>query len=87
MSEMGEAFAAYREMRKEKKASNLRNSTELLQRLNIPFVSHNGGIHLVVRDNNKTIDFYPSTGLWIDRHYKNVKRRGIKNLLKYINAT
>ena len=86
LSELGEAFKAYRESRKEKKAFNLRKSTNLLKFLNIPFISHNNGVHLVVSHDNKTIDFYPSPGLWIDRLQKDIKHRVIKTLLQYINV-
>lgn len=86
LNEVNEAFRAYRESRKEKKAFNLRRSTEMLKYLQIQFITHNSGVHLVINHDNKIIDFYPSTGLWIDRFNKDMKRRGIKSLLSYINV-
>ena len=86
MGDTGEDFKALREWRKRKRASNQRKSTQLLEFLNVPFKSHNAGIHLVVTYQNKVVDFYPSTGLWIDRETA-LKRRSVKSLLNYLDIT
>jgi hypothetical protein len=65
---------------KEKRKSNTINSTDLLIKFGIPFESKNYGAHLVVDCN---IDFWPSTGLFINRKTKK-KGRGISNLLKLL---
>ena len=86
MGDMGEAFRELTKARKEKRNFNLKRSTQLLECLNIPFVKHNAGFHLVVSYGGKVVDFYPSTGLWVDRENKNIKRRGVRGLLVYIGA-
>ena len=48
MGDMGEAFRELTKARKEKRNLNLKRSTQLLECLNIPFVKHNAGFHLVV---------------------------------------
>jgi hypothetical protein len=85
MSEMAEIWGDLRQIRQEKKRSNLAASTKILQQKNIPFVSNNGGIHLVLRRGEQFIDYWPSTGLWWIRGTSH-KRRGITRLLAYINA-
>lgn len=85
MSEMSEIWGDLREMRQEKKRSNLAASTKMLKQRNIPFVAHNGGIHLVLSRGEQKIDYWPSTGLWWIRGTSN-KRRGITRLLAYMNA-
>lgn len=85
MSEMAEVFNATREHSKEKRRSNLASSTAMLQHNGIPFVVHNGGIHLVLSKGTQTIDYWPSTGLWWIRGTSN-KRRGVKRLLSYMKA-
>ena len=86
MGDMGEAFRELTKARKEKRKFNLKRSTQLLECLNIPFVKHNAGFHLVVSYRGKVVDFYPSTGLWVDRENKNIKCRGVRGLLVYIGA-
>lgn len=78
MSEMGEFWRDVNGYGKQKRHSNMKSSTDLLTNQNIPFVSHNNGIHLVVLDR---WDFWPSTGLFIDRKTSK-KGRGVKNLLR-----
>lgn len=85
MSEMAEIWGSLREMRQEKKRSNLAASTKMLTQNNIPFVAHNGGIHLVLRRGDQMVDYWPSTGLWWIRGTSN-KRRGIARLLAYMRA-
>ena len=58
-------------------------STTLLIDKNVPFDSFKNGDHLHVKKNGFSIDYYPSTGLWIDRKTKK-KQRGVYNLLKYL---
>ena len=81
MSEIGEAFRALKEDRKKKKEANKQSSTELLTNAGISFESKNGGTHLIV--NGGSIDFWPSTGLWIVRANGN-RKRGVRKLIKYV---
>lgn len=80
MSELGDDFRLYGEMRKKKRESNIDFSTKILADKGIPFVSKNYGVHLIV---NKLFDFYPSTGLFIHRNTKK-RGRGIYNLIKQL---
>ncbi len=68
---------------KEKRADNKQKSTTILTNLGIPFTSRNNGVHLIIGYQSKTIDFYPSTGVWIYRGSpENQRGRGIFELLK-----
>ena len=64
---------------KEKRKSNTISSTEILKKFEIKFESKNDGAHIIVEN----FDFWPSTGLFINRKTKK-RGRGIFNLLKQI---
>ncbi len=69
-----------KEESRNRKDSNKEYCTNKLNELNIPFKSHNAGIHLVVMG---IFDYWPSTGKFINR--KNRKSgHGINSLLKQI---
>lgn len=78
-SELGETFRAWDAMKKEKRAYNLAQSTELLKARNIPFVSKNNGIHLQL----ESFDFWPSTGKFINRKTKKTGR-GVFALIREV---
>ncbi len=70
--------------KKEKRAENTDRSTEILVIAGIPFVSKNNGAHLIV---DGRYDFWPSTGLWMERDGRGAKRkkhRGIRSLIARI---
>lgn len=81
MSEIGEIFGAMREISRQKKANNRKGSVEILKQNKINFVEKNNGIHLIVEGR---FDFYPSTGLFIERATKKTGR-GVFNLIKKIS--
>lgn len=81
---MGELFNAWRDHRKVKRLSNLVWSTQRLRDLGILFESKNGGIHLIVCGH---IDYWPSTGKWIDRKDPRKQTRGIDALIRHIRST
>lgn len=85
MSDMVDDFRDLREYRKEKRKRNKTNSTDLLKQHSINFEEKNNGVHLIIHHNDKTLDFYPSTGLWRDRENKRQKR-GIFPLLRYLGV-
>jgi len=58
----------------------MNSSADILRRNNIPFVSNNNGIHLMV-GNPVVADFWPSTGKYIFRNPR-IVGRGVFNLLK-----
>ncbi len=77
-------WKAVRKGRQEKRHSNLQYSTQLLRENGIEFVAKNDGIHLII-STTPAIDFYPSTGLWIERG-TNIKGRGVRKLLNYLKG-
>ena len=83
MGDMAEVFRAMTRYKKAKRASNTEKSTALLNNLGVDFVAHNYGAHLVVRRMSFVVDFWPSTGIWIDRSTK-AKKRGVFPLLEHI---
>ena len=88
MSEMGEYFAAWREVKQAKRASNTEQSTAILQRSGVTFSSPNGGAHLIVLAGPHVVDFWPSTGLWIIRKAKtNARRRGVRKLVEFVEQS
>jgi len=81
MGDMGDVFNEMRSRKKTKRADNTLQSTELLRNKGIVFLSKNGGAHLVIGE----IDFWPSTGLWINRATKK-KSRGVLPLLRELGG-
>lgn len=84
MSELGETFAAWREMKQVKKELNLKQSTALLKDTAVKFESKNEGTHLIVESTKGKVDFWPSTGLWITR--KGKRGRGVFALLEFMGV-
>ena len=85
MSDDSVWLACYREIKRQKKRSNLAFSTRQLTEAGLTFTSNNYGVHLVLMKGDQPIDFWPSTGLWWVRTNRN-KRRGIDNLIKFMKA-
>lgn len=83
MGDMGDVFRGMQEASKERRANNREGSAELLVLAAVPFVSKNGGAHLIV---DGRIDFWPGTGLWMDRKSMK-KRRGVQDLIRHVNNT
>lgn len=79
MGDMGEIFNEAKRASQEKRANNRRNSLALLDQEGVIFEKKNGGAHLIVE---QKIDFWPGTGLWIERGGK--RGRGVHKLLKYL---
>ena len=79
-SEMGEIYYAMRKAKQERKQANKANGTEKIKRSGYSFVTHNDGLHIVIENR---VDYWPSTGKFIDRQTKR-KGRGILPLLKYL---
>jgi hypothetical protein len=81
MTDGGDYWRDMRGYWQAKRRSNLVQSTAILECAGVPFKSKNNGVHLIVKDR---WDYWPSTGLFIDRQTKK-KGRGIKNLLWHTN--
>lgn len=79
MSELGETFSAYRELRRAKKEQNKVNSIEILKNAGISYQTKNGGIHLIVGEYN----FWPTTGKFQNRITKKTGR-GVFKLIKLL---
>ena len=84
-SEISEAYKFLKERSKAKKLSNIESSTLMLLDKGYDVEIKNNGVHLIVDWNDKTIDFWPSTGKWIVRGGKT--SRGVKGLIKYIEQS
>ncbi len=83
--DLGELYRDWDQSKKEKKQSNLQWSTQhLADQGGVAFQSKNGGVHLIVKGRDETIDFWPSTGKFICRK-SGKSGRGVKNLLKHCN--
>lgn len=83
MGDMGEVFNAMRKAAQDKRAANREQSAKMLQDAGIPFDSHNHGAHLIV---DGRYDFWPGTGLWIERSTKK-DGRGVHSLMKHVKQT
>lgn len=79
MSDMGELYGAYRAVRAQKRRENTAASTAMLREAGVEFESKNGGTHLIVMGK---IDFWPGTGLWIERGTDR-RRRGVRGVLAW----
>ena len=84
MSDIGDDFKALREIKQAKKESNRKSSTPMLSDAGYQFETRNGGIHLIIKHQGVTIDYWPSTGKWIPRG--GTASRGIRPLLNYLRA-
>lgn len=69
-----------------KRAANREASPEILARAGVAFESKNFGAHLIIEHGGRLVDFWPGTGLWIDRESRR-RARGVKHLLKHLGAT
>ena len=83
MGDIGEVFKDYKEIGKSKKRNNLYRSTLILDNSNVIYKSKNGGAHLIIPFEDTFIDFWPSTGKYINRSGGR-PGRGIFNLLKVL---
>lgn len=84
MSEMDEFWRDVNRARQDKRADNRVQSSDYLEHRAIPFVSKNGGAHLIVEGRDCFIDFWPGTGKWVARN--GVKGFGVRSLVTYITG-
>ena len=83
MGDVGEDYKALKERSKLKKLSNIESSTLMLLEKGYDVDIKNNGVHLIVDWNDKTVDFWPSTGKWIVRGGKT--SRGVKGLIRELD--
>ena len=76
------AFKAKRQHSQIKRAMNRNWSSKELSNRGVPFVSKNGGAHLIVDGH---INFWPGTGRWGDLNTPN-GGRGITSLLNFLQV-
>lgn len=84
VNEITEMWRDIHKQKAEKRGENRVNSAQILKERGINFESKNGGAHLIVSHNGKTVDFWPGTGKWISRI--GGKGRGVRKLLKMLEA-
>ena len=84
MGDMGDAFREMNKVTKEKRRSNLKSSTKVLEESGVTFKSNNGGVHLVVTGRDVKIDFWPSTGKFRTRD--GYTGRGVYNMLRHCDV-
>lgn len=80
--EIYEYFTEKRKVQSDKRKANKEYGLGFLKRKNIPFVDLNSGAHIRLVFGEETIDFYPSTGLYILKD--GTRDRGIFNLWKLV---
>jgi hypothetical protein len=80
VSDIGDDFSALRKSQQLKRAKNRDSSTELLRANGIQFESKNDGAHLILAAG---FDFWPGTGLWINKT-TGYRGRGIAKLLRRV---
>lgn len=84
MGDMGDHWRdvrpAMQERSRQKRASNRESSAKRLAAEGIDFETKNDGAHLIVTANGRTVDFWPGTGLWIERGTQGQKR-GVQRLI------
>lgn len=66
-----------------KRALNTASSTDILAQRGVPFESKNNGAHLIVAGGR--LDFWPSTGVFIERK-TGLRGRGVFKLLKVLGV-
>ena len=80
-NETTEMWREHKEAGQKKRRDNKKASTQVLIDKHIDFESKNFGVHIIVSNKNGFIDYWPSTGKFIQR-FNNKSGRGINNLLK-----
>ena len=75
-------FSEKRKAQRDKRKANKEYNLAFLKSKDVPFVDLNDGVHVRVVLDGETIDFYPSTGLYILKD--GTRGRGIFNLWKLV---
>ena len=79
-NEISETFKALKQHSQERRANNRDQSARLLQEAGIEFQERNAGAHLVCHIHGTIYDFWPGTGLFINRTTQR-RGRGVRHLL------
>ncbi|EJD6508518.1 hypothetical protein M0I01_RS13025 [Providencia rettgeri] len=79
MGDMGDVFRAMKEQVKERKAARLKNNTEQLKDIDIPYTrDFNGTIHFQTKKGK--VLFYPTTNKY--QHKRSIKRGGLNKAIE-----
>ena len=81
----GEYWRDVKSFRQGKRADNRVASARIVREAGFVVEEFNHGAHLVVRHGGHVVDFWPSTGLWIDRDTPRDRRRGVFPLVDHLN--
>lgn len=87
---LGDTFRAWDKQKQEKRASNRESSLMLIHKSGAAYTSHNAGAHIVISCAHGIIDFWPGTGKYITRQWKNgfsIKGRGVREVLDLIEKS
>lgn len=84
MGDMGEYYNDLRKASQDKRAHNREQSPKMLGERGIAFRALNGGAHLVVEHNGRTVDFWPGTGRWKVRG--GTGGRGVRSLINRLTG-
>lgn len=85
MGDMGDTFNALKEESRNRRKRYRDYAPGILTDAGVNFKIFNAGAHIIImsKDSRPIIDFWPGTGLFINRKTR-VRGRGIKNLIKLI---
>jgi hypothetical protein len=64
----------------------VREARQVLTRHGIKHCTANDGVHLMITQDCRRIDFWPTTGKWIARGFRDVQGKGIDELLAYMEV-
>ena len=82
MSDLGDSFRDWREHKQRKRAQNRDSSMRMLDKAGVYYEEKNMGAHLIVHCGNERVDFWPGTGLYMERD--GTRGYGVRNLIKMI---
>lgn len=84
MGDMGDMYREWNKLKKANKDHNRRKNMKLLKEHGISYIEHTS-YFLTIPNQNRKINFYPSTGLWFYSNEPLKQHRGVNSLLKHLN--
>lgn len=82
MGDMGDFWRDVKAAGQERRANNRTNGAATLKAKGIEFTEKNGGAHLIVKAGERTVDYWPGTGLWVVRGQP-ASRYGLRGLIQF----
>lgn len=83
MGDMAEVFRAMTANAKDRRIRRYAINMKMMKDYGVEFTSHNNGYHLIIKNGDEIIDFWPSTSRWRIRGKRSTF--GNLSLLKRIN--